>query len=192
MSADKNKIVPIPTGQAMFSKIDFTFTDDWGGTEKIAQFVQGKNIWNIAMEGTSCFVPAEVCVGYVDVFMRGYVSGSKTIATANGVRIPVVQGARTDGETPVPPTPDLYAQLLEKVNEAAASAAPYIGENGNWFVYDAELGGFVDSSVRADFGTEAIPVYEKFKPYSYSTKYTELDYAKGYMMKLTQKTECAI
>lgn len=40
------------------------------------------------------------------------------------------------------------SEILEKTEEISVST-PYIGENGNWFIYDAEKGGYIDSGSRA-------------------------------------------
>lgn len=87
--------------------------------------------------------------------------------------------AQVDAPEGAPPTPDTIAQLQILVNkaetaagelagaaDAAASSAnaakdaldkttaiaastPYIGENGNWFVWDADHGSYVDSGIVA-------------------------------------------
>lgn len=48
-------------------------------------------------------------------------------------------------------TPSWAVQVVEDVTEAA-SHYPYIGENGNWFVWDTTEGDFVDTGVSAGGG----------------------------------------
>lgn len=161
------QIHPVPKGQVRFSKIKFNFSDDWENREVIVQFVQGdKTPINkpIESDGT-CFVPDSIDLGMLFVYLRGYSGDGTSIATSNGVKIPIVQGPFDGGEPEVPPSPDLYSQLVNQVSQYAEEAkssadraedaavnSPKIGNNGNWFVWDFEAGKYVDTGVPASGG----------------------------------------
>lgn len=161
------QIHPVPKGQVRFSKIKFNFSDDWENREVIVQFVQdGKTPINkpIESDGT-CFVPDSIDLGMLFVYLRGYSSDGTSIATSNGVKIPIVQGTFDGGEPEVPPSPDLYSQLVNQVSQYAEEAkssadraeeasvnSPKVGDNGNWFVWSFEAGKYVDTGVAASGG----------------------------------------
>ena len=106
----------IPTGQVGFSKIGFEFSSEWDGMTKIAQFRQGENKYNVAVENNECTCPNELVKGWVSVSVRGY-SETAVIATANEILLPVSTGFQPGGIPPVPPTPDLYQQLLKPIQD---------------------------------------------------------------------------
>lgn len=152
-----SKLAPIPKGQAEFSKIHFLFSDGWDGKNKIAQFEQGENLYNKEISDGFCTVPAELELGSCMLYVRGYSREDEAqIATANGLALLIVQGARNGGTPAVPPPPDLYAQLLSKVEGAVANVVPII-RNKTWWVWSASEGTYVDTGVYAE-GTEADPV----------------------------------
>lgn len=109
--------VPVPKGQVGFSKLRFLFSEDWYGKNKIAQFEQGDHLFNQSITDGECDIPAELEVGSCVLYVRGYdLDGSPQIATANGIILTLVQGARDGGIPAVPPSPDLYAQLIAYVD----------------------------------------------------------------------------
>lgn len=115
--------VPIPKGQVGFSKLRFLFSEDWYGKNKIAQFEQGDHLFNQSIAEGECDIPVELEVGSCVLYVKGYnLDGSPQIATANGIILNLVQGAREGGTPAVPPPPDLYSQLLERIKEAATGA----------------------------------------------------------------------
>lgn len=103
----------IPTGQSGFSKIKFKFSEEWAGMMKIAQFAQEKSRYNVSVENDGCYCPTELTKGWVFVRVRGY-SESSTIATANEIKLPVVNGFVPGGSPSVPPELDLYQKLIEE------------------------------------------------------------------------------
>lgn len=146
-----NTLRPIPKGQVQFSKVKFLFSEEWANREKIAQFKQGEALINMPLEDNECFVPSELELGYVTLYVKGYDSSGGSIAAANGVILELVQGSVEGGEPPVPPTPDLYQKLIEKFAEFS-SKPPIIGENGNWFLWDGHQ--YVDSGYTAQPETD--------------------------------------
>ena len=106
----------IPTGQSEFSKIKFKFSEEWAGMTKIAQFAQEKSRYNVSVENDECYCPVELTKGWVFVRVRGY-SESSTIATANEIKLPVVNGFVPGGSPSVPPEPDLYQKLTKEIED---------------------------------------------------------------------------
>lgn len=149
--------VPIPKGQVRFSQIQFLFSEDWYGKHKIAQFEQGEALYNQDIVDGSCIVPAELEVGPCVLYVKGYnLDGSEQIATANGVVLTLVQGAREGGTPAVPPPPDLYATLLVKVDNTLEKAVPIIRDK-MWWVWSSVEGDYVNTGIRAE-GAETEPV----------------------------------
>lgn len=114
-------VEPFVTGQSNFDKIEFRFDNAWDGMTKVAQFVQGSNMYNVAVENNECICPSELVKGCVFVRVRGY-SATDVIATANEIQIPVEQGFESGGVPSVPPAPDLYSKLVAKVQVEADAA----------------------------------------------------------------------
>ena len=112
----------IPTGQVGFSKIGFEFSHEWDGMTKIAQFMQGENKYNVAVENNECTCPNELVKGWVSVRVRGY-SETAVIATANEILLPVSTGFQSGGIPPIPPTPDLYQQFLKATQDQIGDLA---------------------------------------------------------------------
>lgn len=112
-----SKLNPIPKGQVEFSKIHFLFSDGWDGMSKIAQFEQGDKLYNQDISDGFCTVPAELELGPCMLYVKGYdLSGLPQVATANGLVLLLVQGAKNGGTPAIPPPPDLYAKLIAYVD----------------------------------------------------------------------------
>ena len=145
-----SKLTPIPKGQVEFSKIHFLFSDGWDGKTKIAQFEQGDKLYNQDISEGFCTVPADLDLGTCMLYVKGYgPDGSPQIATANSIVLIIVQGAREGGTPPVPPTPDLYAQLLAQVDDSLEKATPII-RNRTWWVWSVTVNDYVDTGVFAE------------------------------------------
>lgn len=118
----------------------FCFCDDWSEATKTAVFVSATGeTYNVILENDACVVPWEVIEHphfTVSVF------GGDRI-TANKVIVKVMKCGYCEGKTSKPPTPDIYEQILNSVKP------PYIGENGNWFVWSTENKEFIDSGIAA-------------------------------------------
>lgn len=133
---------PIPRGQVDFSKIQFLFSEDWYGKNKIAQFEQGSNLHNQDIVDGFCTVPSELELGSCMLYVKGYnLDGSAQIATANGIVLTIVQGAREGGTPAVPPPPDLYAKLIAYVDskKSAYELAVQYGYKGTEEEYGKTL-----------------------------------------------------
>lgn len=106
----------------------FVFDKSWSGTAKTAQFTQNGTTYNAVLEKDCCRMPNEIGAGEVFVSVFGAQAGKAFRITTESVSIRVLcSGFVSSGSTPIPPTPDLYSQLLEKV-DAAADRVPQLVE----------------------------------------------------------------
>ncbi len=111
--------------QIQYVQFKFTFDGDWKKFHKVVQFSQCDEIYSIVLgfDGTTCYLPAELHVGAVKMSVFGYDAESDT--TVRATTVPVTLNIRPSGfvgddDTPIPPTPDLYTQLLKKISEIQA------------------------------------------------------------------------
>ncbi len=108
--------------QIQYVQFKFTFDGDWKRFHKVVQFSQCDDVYSIVLgtEGTSCYLPAELHVGAVKMSVFGYDTESDT--TVRATTVPVTLNIRASGfegeEPPIPPTPDLYTQLLKRIEDA--------------------------------------------------------------------------
>mgnify|MGYP000050636446 CR=1 FL=1 len=115
----------IASDQIAFVSVKFVFDGVWKTLHKVVQFTQCEETYNLVLgtEGTTCLLPTELHPGAVKMSLFGYDAESDT--TLRATTVPVTlhirpSGFVADGDTPIPPTPDLYTQLLKKLDEKAA------------------------------------------------------------------------
>ena len=115
----------IASDQIAFVLVKFVFDGAWKTLHKVVQFTQCEETYNLVLgtEGTTCLLPAELHPGAVKMSLFGYDAESDT--TLRATTVPVTlhirpSGFVEDGATSIPPTPDLYTQLLKKLDEKAA------------------------------------------------------------------------
>ena len=108
--------------QIQYVQFKFTFYGDWKRYHKTVQFSQCDEVYSIVLgvDGTSCYLPAELHVGAVKMGIYGYDIASDT--TVRATTVPVTLNIRESGfegdDPPIPPTPDLYTQLLKRIEDA--------------------------------------------------------------------------
>ena len=111
----------IAADQIAFVKIYFVFDNNWKPMHKVVQFTQGAFTYNrlLGYDGTSCFLPSEITSGSVKMSIFGYDTASKeTVRATTVIKSLNIRPSGFDGENSnVPPTPDLYQQLLHKISE---------------------------------------------------------------------------
>lgn len=112
----------IAADQIAFVKIHFVFDNNWKPLHKVVQFTQDEITYNrvLGTENTSCFLPAELTAGTVKMSLFGYdAEATETVRATTVVKTLHIRPSGFDGEneTPIPPTPDLYQQLLQKISE---------------------------------------------------------------------------
>ena len=115
----------IASDQIAFVSVKFVFDGAWKALHKVVQFTQCEETYNLVLgiDGTTCLLPAELHPGSVKMSLFGYDAESDT--TLRATTVPVTlhirpSGFVADGDTPIPPTLDLYTQLLKKLDEKAA------------------------------------------------------------------------
>ena len=115
----------IASDQIAFVSVKFVFDGAWKTLHKVVQFTQCEETYNLVLgiEGTTCLLPSELHPGAVKMSLFGYDAESDT--TLRATTVPVTlhirpSGFVADGDTPIPPTLDLYTQLLKKLDEKAA------------------------------------------------------------------------
>ena len=118
----------IASGQIAFVTLKFTFDCSWKNLHKVVQFSQCDEIYNrvLGVDGLSCLLPSELHPGMVKMSVFGYDSDSDMTVRATTVPVTLhVRPSGFEGEScNVPPTPDLYAQLLAEIKKI-------ISESGN-------------------------------------------------------------
>ena len=108
--------------QIQYVQFKFTFDGDWKHFHKVVQFSQCDEVYSVVLgtEGTTLYLPAELHAGAVKMAVFGYDTESDT--TVRATTVPVTLNIRESGfegdDPPIPPTPDLYTQLLKRIEDA--------------------------------------------------------------------------
>ena len=138
----------LASDQIAFVSVKFVFDGAWKTLHKVVQFTQCEETYNLVLgtEGTTCLLPAELHPGAVKMSLFGYDAESDT--TVRATTVPVTlhirpSGFVEDGATPIPPTPDLYTQLLKKLSEMQTGAN---GKDGSSAYEIAIENGFVGTA----------------------------------------------
>ena len=138
----------IASDQIAFVSVKFVFDGAWKTLHKVVQFTQCEETYNVVLgtEGTTCLLPAELHPGAVKMSLFGYDAESDT--TVRATTVPVTlhirqSGFVEDSATPIPPTPDLYTQLLKKLSEMQTGAN---GKDGSSAYEIATENGFVGTA----------------------------------------------
>ena len=138
----------IASDQIAFVSVKFVFDGAWKTLHKVVQFTQCEETYNVVLgtDGTTCLLPAELHPGAVKMSLFGYDAESDT--TVRATTVPVTlhirqSGFVEDSATPIPPTPDLYTQLLKKLSEMQTGAN---GKDGRSAYEIAIENGFVGTA----------------------------------------------
>ncbi len=121
-------IMDINTGNLNVYKCNFEIPEKenfvW-----ICVFKQADEAYQQVIENGKCYIPSEVMnkPGTIKVGCYG-IDGEKRIST-NWLEFNIAEGAYCQATAPEEPSNDLWEILV-------LNACPYIGENGNWYVYD--------------------------------------------------------
>ena len=113
----------IASDQIAFVTLKFTFDGDWKKFHKVVQFTQCDETYNrvLGTDRLSCLLPAELHAGAVKMSVFGY--DAEHTEGLRATTVPITLNIRQSGfvgdddNGPIPPTPDLYAQLLQKIGE---------------------------------------------------------------------------
>ena len=129
----------IASDQIAFVTLKFTFDGEWKKFHKVVQFTQCDETYNrvLGTDGLSCLLPAELHAGVVKMSVFGY--DAENTEGLRATTVPITLNIRQSGfvgdddNSPIPPTPDLYTQLLQKISEKGKdgkSAYEIAVENG--------------------------------------------------------------
>ena len=115
----------IASDQISFVTLKFTFDSDWKKFYKVVQFTQCDETYNrvLGFDGLSCLLPAELHAGAVKMSVFGY--DADNTSGLRATTVPVTLNIRQSGfvgddDSPIPPTPDLYTQILQKIEEVTS------------------------------------------------------------------------
>ena len=113
--------------------------ETWGSfLSVVAQFIQGGEPKNVQVKDGCCFVPPELEVGAFELCLRGD-DGESVVASVNRLTLEVCEGFDPSGETPLPPSPDLYTQLIKEIDSGKKIAQSVKEDadsglfNGGWY-----------------------------------------------------------
>lgn len=145
----------------------FTFSDEWTGLNKTAIFFapDGKPYSQILVDD-GCEVPHEVIKSPL---FKVSVAGGDLITT-NIIIIGIIKSGYVKGETPKPPTPDVYTQILEKCDEAIETAKDVEkrANNGEFVGEKGEKGDKGEDYVLTDVDKEEISTMASNKAKAYT------------------------
>lgn len=108
----------IASGSQGVIQIQCTFDSLWDGYAVTGVFYRTKEeVYHVTERLNILTVPHEVLAkeGY---FYFGLLGTADNTRTTEVIRLEVKQGAITEGMTPPDPTPDIYTQLLQKIEQS--------------------------------------------------------------------------
>ena len=160
----------IASDQIAFVTLKFTFDGDWKKFHKVVQFTQCDETYNrvLGTDGLSCLLPAELHAGAVKMSVFGY--DAENTEGLRATTVPITLNIRQSGfvgdddNSPIPPTPDLYTQLLQKISEKGkdgksayeiAVANGFIGAESEWL--ESLKGSDGRDGVDGKDGTDGLP-----------------------------------
>ena len=137
----------LTSGSVNWFRAEFEFDAAWDEMLRTAVFRQGGREFVVFLgNGNTCVIPWEVLEAgdYLFIAVWG-AQGQDIVLATNYVRLGLVeQGAKQNGSTSYPPTPDVYRQILTQIESGALAGppgeTPFIGDNGNWWVGETDTG----------------------------------------------------
>ena len=101
-----------------FVQFQFDLPGSWDDLVVVAQFTQGKT-YNQSLTNRQCTLPVELTAGPCELSIFGYSGEGALRATTLPLAFNISKsGFVSDATTPIPPTPDLYAQLIDQLKKA--------------------------------------------------------------------------
>ena len=119
----------IASGGIDENAIEFSFCELWNGFSKVAVFYQDENLpyFKPLDDNDACVIPWEVLTKDGTIHFGVFGSNADGVTrTTELARYKIVKGALMENLTPSQPTPELWAQVLAKAEEAAATASDMV------------------------------------------------------------------
>lgn len=110
-----------------YLEASFIFSSEWNELSKTAVFRNGSDTYSQLLSNDICIVPHEVLKeGMLSVSVFGSKGDIVELITADRVEILVHESGYEEGQTPLPPTPDVYADILEKLEGLSGGTADQV------------------------------------------------------------------
>ena len=98
----------------LYARFHF-LTEEWAGLTPTAIFRSGDKAYEVLLDGDECLVPYEVLENSGIIFVSVFAGDRVTVTKA---RVDVwVSGYGDDLESSHPPTPSVYEQILERIDD---------------------------------------------------------------------------
>lgn len=151
------------SGEGNSTELLITFSDDWSEYAKKVVFfdARGENPVAVLLTGANektegeylIKIPAEPLKyeGDIEYVIDGSIEGARKKSVGGKLRVRYAPESETE-DIPEEVARTVAEQLqgeAQRIENMAVNAVPYIGENGNWFKYDAELKEYIDTGVCA-------------------------------------------
>lgn len=130
----------------------FEFDSEWDGFAKTALFSNGNGSRCVLLENDECVIPWETLTGRF-LYISAYGVKDNVRITATEIKIPIAPSGYCEGETPQPPTPTVYEQILQKLSE--------VTQNGG-------SGEITDGSITSEKLADGAVTYNKLDDYTKS------------------------
>lgn len=116
--------IKLVEGSVEFVDVEFDCTSEWDGLLMTVQFIQKGTTTNVYIgEERSLKIPPELKAGWLMISCFGAKEGTATFGTVNGYETEVDPSSVSSTERePIPPTPNLYNQLVTEVKKYADEA----------------------------------------------------------------------
>lgn len=104
-------------------RFEFIRLNGWENVALTAQFTQSGTTYSVATQNDTVALPAEITAGALEISVFGSESSQISRFTVEPLSLIIrASGFVPDGVSPIPPTPDLYAQWVETVEEERKKA----------------------------------------------------------------------
>lgn len=104
-------------------RFEFIRLNGWENVVLTAQFTQSGTTYSVATQNDTVALPAEITAGALEISVFGSESSQISRFTVEPLSLIIrASGFVPDGVSPIPPTPDLYAQWVETVEEERKKA----------------------------------------------------------------------
>lgn len=104
-------------------RFEFIRLNGWENVVLTAQFTQSGTTYSVATQNDTAALPTEITAGALEISVFGSESSQISRFTVEPLSLIIrASGFVPDGVSPIPPTPDLYAQWVETVEEKQKKA----------------------------------------------------------------------